>query len=405
MKQKTKRIAAYTVSGVTFLGAVTGLLVNMTRLGDSLGDNEPGRIQIMPTLIQEAPPEPEFVDIEDQHSVTYAVEQSDSLIDITFATSANNAPVKSVGILGEGPFFALPKVGIDIKMVNNTDEAIFVTDAVIEVAQSRPNTDPLMVSIQNDGIVGYLSFLNDGWGEPDSVTAQARIAGEGGDYINLPFETRPDSLIDATVYNFDIGPVLSGLGIDPAAFSAVRAAYDAETDTVDMWRDIQIACLRKQGDLTGIAEFLEMISGEPVDPADITDEQLGSIPYSCAVELEGTLNASWTQDGINQSQGYDFVLSVMVTPPDGLGAAGFQPTGAYDFKLRTEGENYTINVPISQPVSPAGFDRFVLWLGADKSSNHDLTIKLRFNEDGEIASKPVRVKYLRPRSTASSTNP
>ena len=400
MKAKTKRIAAYTVSGVTFLGAVTGLLVNMTRLGDSLGSEETGQIQIMPTLIQEAPPEPEYVDADGQHAVKYVVDKSGGDIAIAYQTDAIDGAVKSVGILGEGPFFALPKVGIDIKMVNNTDEAIFVTDAVIDVRTSQTNTDPLLISIQHEGIVGYIDWLNDGWGEPDLAEISARIVGSDAAFVALSAEPEPDTLSDALIYRFDIAPLLADIGIEKAAYDRARSALDNDDYAPEHWQDIQAKCLRAYGSLQDIAEFIEMISGEAVDPATMTDEQIGAVPFGCAAEVEGELTFTWNKNGTAQTRSRKFTLPVMITPPDGLGAAGFQPTGAYEFELKTDGTNYTINVPISQPVAPAGFDRFVLWLGAAKSSSHDFEIRLQYNQDGEIKSQPIRLEYLRPKSTA-----
>ena len=402
MKQKTKKVAAYTVSGITFLGAVTGLLLNMTRLGDSLSNESPGLVQIMPTLIQEVPPVAENVDPDLQHSVVYNVDKTGSGLEIDYATSVMDVPFKSVGMLGEGPFFALPKIGIDIKLVNNTNEAIFVTDAVINVSESWLNSDPLLVSIQHDGIVGYLTWLNDGWAEPEAISASVRIAGTDTETIELPFLSEPDALIDATIYNFDIAPILSKAGIDVDAYRTARAYDEDDENAISVWKDIKATCIREFGDLNDVAEFLELITGEPVNPSDITDQQIGSAPVSCSVMLDGLLTMTWINEGALQTREQSFVISVMVTPPDGLGSAGFQPTGLYDVKLRPKGAAYTIKVPISQPVPPKGFDRFVLWVGAEKSSIHDLEVTLKYNQDGEIVTPPIRINYLRPRSTVIS---
>ena len=117
------------------------------------------------------------------------------------------------------------------------------------------------------------------------------------------------------------------------------------------------------------------------------------------VQAEGALTFEWRDaGGTRVSETVLFTVDVAITPPEGLGAGGFDPTGDYTLALRTKGAGYRVVQAISQPLAPKSFDRFILWVGAERSSRHRMRVVLRYNEDEEVRSPAVELDYLMPRA-------
>ena len=105
-------------------------------------------------------------------------------------------------------------------------------------------------------------------------------------------------------------------------------------------------------------------------------------------------------EGVGGAQTLPFATDVGITPPEGLGAAGFVPTGDYDAELDVDGTDYEVVLAddFSQRVGPRDVDRFTIWVGAERSSAHVFAVVLRLVGGDELRSAPVRLDYFMPRS-------
>jgi hypothetical protein len=65
---------------------------------------------------------------------------------------------------------------LSIKMANNTDATVFVTEVAVEVKSSSVNTDPVIIIEYNPYKVGYFSIINEGWGQVVSPRLKLQIA-------------------------------------------------------------------------------------------------------------------------------------------------------------------------------------------------------------------------------------
>jgi len=169
------------------------------------------QFQILPTFIEDAPDEFDLMDMGDPHSVNYGVSKDPNLIDITYQSSVFDSKAKAVGTLGSGPFVGLPKVGIDLKLVNNTDKTVFVTDAIINVSQSQTNEEPIFVLNHSIEDVGEIMWFNDGWGEPENVSLVAKIKDTKNEFVELPFKRSEYPMYGSQPYGFSIWPLVSDL--------------------------------------------------------------------------------------------------------------------------------------------------------------------------------------------------
>ncbi len=403
LNTNVKKFTAFFVSGVAFLGAVTSLLLNASRLGDSWRGETAGALQMLVSTAQTPPPiDPNSAFA--QYNVTYKSTPSDDRLHIQASSDYFEPDAKAVGILGEGPYFALPKVGLDLKLVNNSKDAVFLTEAVIEAKTSRADLRPLLAFTHHDGVVGEIEFTNDGWGEPESLIMTAALADEdSGKTVSLAYRTVADGFNGSVRYLFDIGPLLEAYGITSDMIRKAEALGESEDYEAEQaaWAQIHVPCMRAFASAQDIIDSVYFGEQDPaVKSADVTDEQLAAFPYGCTVEVKGTLEIGWQNNQAPQQQTINFKTLVFVSPPEGLGSTGFEPTGEYDVELQTAGDNYSIAVPLSQTVKPQDFDRFMLWIGAPRSSSHDFIVKLKYNQDGEILSMPIQFDYMRPRHNA-----
>ena len=401
---KLKKLTAIIVSTVAFLGAVTSLFLNAGRLNDRNAVKDEPTVQLILTVAEEQPIPNEHMSAFDQYDVHYEAEDAASGLTLTYSSDYFEPDAKEVGLLSEGPYFALPKVGLDLKLVNNTDEVIFLTEAIIDVKDSRPDNRPLLAFTHNVGNVGEIEFSSDGWGEPSLLNVMANIEHPQSHEMSLPMRKTESFVPNAPRYLFDILPLLEPFGISSEDYKTARALSENEGD-VDYreihqaWAKVHVPCMHAFATRQMLADTYSMIYGQDPAPGPITltDEDLAKSPYGCDAPIKGNLIMTWNGEAGEQSQTIRFDTRVSITPPDGLGAAGFEPTGAYDVEFRHTGANYMLRVPLSQPIGPKAFDRFFLWMGAPQSSNHEFTVRLQYNEDKELVSKPVKLTYIRPR--------
>ncbi|GHA88860.1 hypothetical protein GCM10009069_09870 [Algimonas arctica] len=403
-----KKAVTLVVSLVAFLGAVTSLLLNGSRL-TSQGDEVEGTVQMIVSLAEQQPDVGEDWDVFDQYQVDYELETSGTEYLISYTTDYFDLEPKRVGILSEGPYFNLPKVGLDIKLVNNSDEAIFVTEASIDVQTSTPDNRPLMAFTHHEGVVGEIEFTNDGWGEPTSLVMTAAIEGPASQNPQvLPSSKLDSSSLLGARYMFDMSPLLEPYGISGADIRAADALTDGDDFEAESaaWAKVHIPCMRALATPDILSNAYAILYGEEPRSGNIslTEEDLTKMPYGCGVMVNGNLLVTWQEGADSKTQTINFRTFVSISPPEGLGSTGFEPTGSYDVAFKPSGTTYTLTVPLSQPIRPKDFDRFSIWLGAPRSSTHVFKVRLKYNEDQELPSNSMNFQYLRPRGNASRSN-
>jgi hypothetical protein len=73
--------------------------------------------------------------------------------------------------------------------------------------------------------------------------------------------------------------------------------------------------------------------------------------------------------------------------------AGAPPSNEYHVKLDVEGENYVRKVQISHALKAGDSDRFLIQVAAERSSFHDITFALRFNND-VVVEAPIHLELF-----------
>jgi hypothetical protein len=251
---------------------------------------------------------------------------------------------------------------LDVKVVNNTGRAVMFHRAVFQVARSRP--DLRAIPLVHDIAYGtYLPLVNAGWGEMTDCVLRFRI--HAGD-----------------------APVTGEL---EWRFGTVEGAY-REEELRGFFADagVDFAALERLG-----PEAPSMIHFLPPDAAERTRRALGPFADGFAT-LRGTLTYTHVGAHGRPEQAAHPIVSHVSFGEHPVGAPA-PPTYTYQVRLRTEGSDYEVDVPVSQAISPGDTDRFAFTIAASRSSFHDLTLLLRYNDEAPIVSDPVSLELFASR--------
>ncbi len=253
----------------------------------------------------------------------------------------------------EAPFFLGQYPNLDIRLVNNSDETIFFQKAVIEVVRSFTDTEPLLYLEEFANL--SLIFLNDGWGDIQNATVKFNLFS--------PSEAPQQN----ASYRFQ----------ENLSFNS-EGRYN-----LDLKRQI--------GELAGV----KMVGLDAAQLSKVCNNlNQNGFGYVTAV---GKVDYSFWDALSNQNVQRTLPFTSTINMFNELGAdesSSFQ----YETMLRTSGENYKVDVNLSQSLKPTEVDRFNILLGSEKSSYHLFKIKLFFNNNKFIETEPIDLHILMPRS-------
>jgi hypothetical protein len=234
---------------------------------------------------------------------------------------------------------------LDFKILNTSSETQLFTAVEFRVRSST--IDPTPIPMVRSGFKGKFWIENDGWGSMNECRADFNLLVNGltGEQANLYFAQR--ERFDHT--------------------SLCESARSGDT-----YVDISKTALAT--DTTKFKDGIAWVAG--------------ILRYSFR-------DASGKVIG----EGIPFLVSVQLKDGTHLGMP-LGPSFSYDASLRSDGRDYVVSVPISQSLKPGEADRFLVRVSVDKSSIHDLSIILRYNNK-EVSVGDTEIKFLMPRSLAA----
>lgn len=265
---------------------------------------------------------------------------------------------------------AMRPAAFDVKVANHTTRTLFLTEAVLEVQRSRPDLRPVLVPMVLLERFRRLTIVDYGWGDGvPGATVRARVAVQPG--------AGRDEVIDLARFTgsaeVDLTPAFQQAGFDIATLRRYEALAAAAADS-------------------GVALVNPLLADarRVLQPFGLDPER------DVAVEVEGELSYD-TEDG-RAPRPVSFLARVPATQPTGLG--DFQPTTARyrTVELATDESVYERRVPLSQSIKPGATDRFVIPVYAERSSLHDLRVRLVYGNGSTITSAPISLDLFVPRN-------
>lgn len=243
--------------------------------------------------------------------------------------------------------FGLPS--LDFKLVNNTDETIFVAKLLLSDLESTPDNRPelkweKMIEFINEEFP--LKITNDGWGPALDVVVSGEVrAQEERTAIPVP-----------------------GISKKPFKFKLGNITESASIPLPELFRDM---------------------FGRSRPPMGTSYDLSGSLVYSY-LGVEG------------KRESKEELFYVEVT--GSLHARAYQPsTHRYGAELAVNKKNYEISCDVSQELQPKAADRFTVVLHAGQSSLHQFRLSLVYNHNQQIDLGIYRLVFYLPRSQVAQT--
>lgn len=236
--------------------------------------------------------------------------------------------------------FSLPT--FDIKIVNNTDETILLSELRFSDVVSIPDNSP---ELSWPPQINYffpqrkLYFHNDGWGTALNATLTGTFTAflGGKSPVKYTTEIKVGDIKESTAVNMD-------------------------------------KIIRKAFNITTISESENIVFS-------------GQLSYQY-IDHAGTV--------VSEKERVD--IEIINSMP--LAGAAMGPSYLYSMKFKTQDTGYIIRTNISQSLKPGEADRFLVVLGAEQSSIHEFKLDLIYNNSENISLGKFNLEYYLPRSQA-----
>lgn len=282
---------------------------------------------------------------------------------------------------------------LDVKLVNNSDQTLVFHEAILVVNESRLDPRPVPI-IKETGYDMSVPLINVGWGPMIDTTLRFELApAEDADPVTSEFVWQVDD-IDTLRQKGSMARFFADSGVDCEMLERLQIRggdgnwhYISPTSGIGEPVPADDAPISS---FAGLFAGLHRISEQ--EYGKLRRRALGPFVEGGAV-MRGTLEYSQNDANGSQSrQANPFVAHVSFGPP-ALGAP-MPPSWTYNMKLRSESSDYAVVKPISQTLKSGEGDRFLLNLSADRSSFHELSLKLIYNDGATLTSGRVSLELF-----------
>jgi hypothetical protein len=324
--------------------------------------------QLAETLKQAAPPRP-VVDVDvlpivatNDRTLVYESSHRDGMLQITprlayLELLHAGGPIEPIAF-DWSPFHVVPP-SLDLKIVNNTSQTLFFTQAALCVAASKPNHRPVLV-INGFGDRMQFPLLDIGFGGVRSCQLHFDLS---PDEPKTDWDAALPCLQDVT------DDMQAGRRIDLSPWFAKRGV-----DVATVLRDNTLARYT--------------VDAEGVPSVDEVTKALG--PFKAGEAWV------WGRAELVDADGEALVVRFRsrLHLREPLPAAPVPPSATYDAALSVDRENYVVPVGISHALKPGEFDRIVIRLSAPAASLHRMHVALHYNGTETVNSAPILLRLF-----------
>ena len=281
---------------------------------------------------------------------------------------------------------------LDVVLVNNSTRTLVVSEAILEVATSRPDFSPVIV-IPSNTCRMKLIVRNEGWGKISNAVLRCNL---------LPTSNRgymPDPPIDhieiATefAHEFAIGDFAEAAEIDLRDTLRTLGVDIEAIDTAPSRNQMLFAmhAMQNGGDV-GHAKHMGRFP-------DVEDDNAWSPFPDGYVVVAGRLDF----DSVNHL-GVDTRFSLPVRARVFMFNERFDqpmpPSYQYSAELEHTGADYEVPVKLCQTLRTGEADRFTIRIACTQSAFHDFRIRWHFVGGLSCQSYNIRLHHFVPRTFA-----
>lgn len=288
--------------------------------------------------------------------------------------------------------FSFPS--LDIKLVNNTEETIFLHEAVFHVKRSWLDKRPLPI-IDGTGYYMKLPLRNIGWGSMHDAVIRFVLIDPAnyreGD-LEYPYIVNAKT-IETRLETNDLTSFFEKAGVNISRLAELQRSIGRSGDWIHFSKDSPLWQSYKDDGFLG--EIRRMPKSEYIE---LLKEAYGPFESGGAVVIGEMQYGSIEKSGNMVTRTNKFVAMVRIGGP--RPGAPAPPSHKYSVKLRVDGSDYEVRIPISQVIEPGKADRFLLQVAADKSSFHEFVVTLSYNEGNKMTSNPISLDLFLSRDDA-----
>jgi hypothetical protein len=277
--------------------------------------------------------------MEDADVVTYIFKnENDTVYILPDSKLINQIKKKEVVTwLVDAEVSLIPRLPVlDIKITNNQEDAMVLNEFVLDIFSSKEINEAILIPIG----LSEIAFINMGWGNAKDVSI---------DFNVVPFKTYTSWKKETYNFHFNV-PIISQTKENSSYIS-----YDI-------------------GELLNLPprafELGELVFDDPKYEKQykelVGDFDKGGMAY-------GTI--SYTEEnGKRKTQKFETFFEIA----GGFGL-GLEISSKYNAFLKSNGENYSVAVPISQGIKPKDFDRFTVKIASSQTSNHIFKVQILYS--------------------------
>jgi hypothetical protein len=277
---------------------------------------------------------------------------------------------------------------IDVKIVNNSPETVFFTEAVFLIYNSYLDPTPILL-IPGESYNMDFQLVNVGWGELRDAQLRFNLIPDtpdieqmnGNQFIATEFSKAFKNTLsikeDRGNIDVDLRPIFELMGVDVKTVDhgPIKVESNGTTSTYTFVDEKGLVSKLSRDQYR---ERLQAAYGPFVRGRAIL---AGEISYAGPPHT-------------GQEQVLKVIAKINLSSP--YPEAPVPPTFQYSVKFDVDGKNYKKSIPLSQALKPKEFDRTIK-IAADKSSWHLFQLKLLYNNGKMVESPPMSLNLFMPR--------
>ena len=245
---------------------------------------------------------------------------------------------------------------LDIKIVNNTNKTVLLTQAIFQIKRSKTDPFPILL-IKGIGDDMKLPLVNIGWGKVYDCVIGCNV---------FPIK----NVVEKSTYNYEIAIGEFGRYPETIDFASVfkKLGVDVEKLRSDPFYAMQAA-------------FTKDIIKELGPFQDGQAKIIGEIHYS-----------GLNPNGVKSKEKLKFEAIINLGPP-GVGLP-LPPSFQYDIIFETDKNDYKKVLTIPHVIKSGEADRFNVKISALKSSRHVFDLVLLYNDNETITIPNIALNYF-----------
>lgn len=323
----------------------------------------------------------------------YEISRPESSIEITpymgyFELLEKGGPIEPISYIWVPFEWDFPV--LDIKVVNNSNKTIFLTEALFNIEESILDPTPVLLIRPDDFRRNALHFpiCNEGWGPAKDLRIEFHLA---------PLDAGAEAR-----YNTPYTHILSIGDIDECFNVDLSQAFVDSGVNLSGLQSLRIVSYSYGGENGGTITYLDKTDAE----VTVTVRQFETIRKSFLGDYEeggAVVSGEMIYDSISL-QGKPIENRIKFSTivwlfDENLAGVPAPPTYEYGTRFQVTGKNYERRVNISQQIKPGETDRFTIKIGVDKSSLHKFSFSLLYN-NSVIGEQKIVMRIFVPRSGA-----